>query len=220
MTSNGAAGRSPSSRSCSLWCRLWRSRSRVASSTGTTPALVLAVSTLVACLSVGMIGLIETPLQAVVLYGVVFGAATACTSVPAIGVMISRSFPDRMGLANGVAVSGSGIGQLLIVLALTARIEDWGWRGSFVALGIAGAILVLPMTYFAVAPRDHGAAQRSTVTGQLTATDALPLRSIVALATVLAAGCDLRNLRVPGSLRGPACRRVRARPRRRFAARA
>ena len=141
--------------------------------------LVLAVSTLVACLSVGMMGLIETPLQAVVLYGVVFGAATACTSVPAIGVMISRSFPDRMGLANGVAVSGSGIGQLLIVLALTARIEDWGWRGSFVALGIAGAILVLPMTFFAVAPRDHGAAQRSTVTGQLTATDALPLRSIV-----------------------------------------
>ena len=35
------------------------------------------------------------------------------------------------------------------------------------------------MTFFAVAPRDHGAAQRSTVTGQLTATDALPLRSIV-----------------------------------------
>ena len=121
---------------------------------------VLATSVLVACISIGLMGVIETPFQAILLYGVLFGLASASTSVPTIAVMISRWFPNRMGIANSIAVSGSGIGQLVIILALTSQLETLGWRGSFIALGIAGFVLILPMAFFAVSPSDGQAAAR------------------------------------------------------------
>ena len=59
---------------------------------------VLATSVLVACIAIALMGAIETPFHAIALYGVLFGLATSCTSVPAIAVMISRWFPT--GLAS------------------------------------------------------------------------------------------------------------------------
>ena len=113
---------------------------------------VLASSVLLACVSIALMGAVETPLQAVILYGILFALASASTSVPAIGAMISQWFPDRIGAANGIAISGSGIGQLVIIMVLTTQLEELGWRGSFLVLGAAGLVLILPMAFFAVSP--------------------------------------------------------------------
>jgi MFS family permease len=113
---------------------------------------VLAISLVLACLGIGLMGVIDAPWQAIVLYGILYGAASACTSTPTVAVMVSRWFPHRLGIANSVALSGMGIGQLVIILALTSQLDTVGWRGSFIALGIAGAVLILPMTFFAISP--------------------------------------------------------------------
>ena len=113
---------------------------------------VLVSSVLLACVSIALMGAVETPLQAVILYGILFALASASTSVPAIGAMISQWFPDRIGAANGIAISGSGIGQLVIIMVLTTQLEELGWRGSFLVLGAAGLVLILPMAFFAVSP--------------------------------------------------------------------
>ena len=118
---------------------------------------VLATSVLLACLGIALMGEIDAPWQAIVLYGFLYGVASACTSTPTIAVMVSRWFPHRLGIANSVAVSGMGIGQLVIILALTSQLDTLGWRGSFIALGIAGAVLILPMTFFAISPPKNGA---------------------------------------------------------------
>jgi len=119
---------------------------------------VLATAMLAAGASIALMRFIETPLEMLVLYGVVFALASAGTSITPIGVLLSRWFPHRLGLANGVAISGMGLGQLLIILVLTGQLEAIGWRGSFLWLGLAGMILAVPLAVFAIAPatRAHG----------------------------------------------------------------
>jgi len=119
---------------------------------------VLAAAMLAAGASIAMMRFIETPLEMLILYGVVFALASAGTSITPIGVLLSRWFPHRLGLANGVAISGMGLGQLLIILVLTGQLEAIGWRGSFLWLGVAGMILAVPLAVFAMAPatRAHG----------------------------------------------------------------
>ena len=106
---------------------------------------VLLTSLLLSSVSIALMSVIRTPLQAIVLYGVLFGLATAGTSVAPIGVMVSRWFPERLGTANSIAISGMGIGQLVIILLLTSQIEVLGWRGSFLALAVLGLVLIVPL---------------------------------------------------------------------------
>jgi len=90
------------------------------------PKVILALALLVSSTSIALMGLIQTPFQAILLYGVIFALSNAGTSVAPIGVLISRWFPDRLGLANSIAISGMGVGQLVIILLLTAQLDVIG----------------------------------------------------------------------------------------------
>lgn len=111
---------------------------------------VLLASVLLSSASVALMSAIQTPVQAVVLYGVLFALATAGTSIAPIGVMISRWFPKRLGLANSIAISGMGAGQLVIILLLTAQLESIGWRGAFLVLAGLGLLLVVPLMLLSI----------------------------------------------------------------------
>ena len=111
---------------------------------------VLLASVLLSSASVALMSVIQTPVQAVVLYGVLFALATAGTSIAPIGVMISRWFPEHLGLANSIAISGMGAGQLVIILVLTAQLESIGWRGAFLVLAALGLLLIVPLTFLSI----------------------------------------------------------------------
>ena len=87
--------------------------------------------------------------EALFFYGVVFALGSAGTSTTPIGVLLSRWYPQRMGMANSIAISGMGLGQLLVISLLAAQLAALGWRGSFLALGIAMLICVLPFLLLA-----------------------------------------------------------------------
>jgi MFS family permease len=111
---------------------------------------VLLASVLLSSASVALMSAIQTPVQAVVLYGVLFALATAGTSIAPIGVMISRWFPKHLGLANSIAISGMGAGQLVIILLLTAQLETIGWRGAFLVLAALGLLLIVPLALLSI----------------------------------------------------------------------
>ena len=111
---------------------------------------VLLASVLLSSASVALMSAIQTPVQAVVLYGVLFALATAGTSIAPIGVMISRWFPEHLGLANSIAISGMGAGQLVIILLLTAQLESIGWRGAFLVLAGLGLLLIVPLALLSI----------------------------------------------------------------------
>ena len=106
---------------------------------------VLGTAVLVSALGLAAMSFMERPWEALLLYGVVFALGSAGTSVTPIGVLLSRWYPHRMGMANSIAISGMGVGQLLIIAVLAAQLTAFGWRGSFLALGVATLVCVLPL---------------------------------------------------------------------------
>jgi len=89
-------------------------------------------------------------------YGLGVGLGVGCAYVPAIGA-VQRWFVRRRGFASGLAVSGIGVGTLLMPPLASQLIELLGWRDAYLVLGGlattmgAGASLLIEND-----PRDRG----------------------------------------------------------------
>jgi MFS family permease len=73
-------------------------------------------------------------------YGLGVGLGVGCAYVPAIGA-VQRWFVRRRGLASGLAVSGIGVGTLVMPPLATLLIASLGWRGAYLVLGIFAAVI-------------------------------------------------------------------------------
>jgi MFS family permease len=69
-----------------------------------------------------------------VAYGLGVGLGVGCSYVPAIGA-VQRWFVRRRGLASGLAVSGIGVGTLVLPPLASFLIDTIGWREAYLALG-------------------------------------------------------------------------------------
>lgn len=118
--------------------------------------LVLCSGLAVAAVGIGSMTVVREPWQAILLYGVVFGVGNGVASTIPVGVMVTRTFPGRTGLANSVALSGMGVGQLIIVAVLAAVLMQAGWRSIFFWIGVAH-LVVIPLVLLA-APRHSAGA--------------------------------------------------------------
>jgi predicted MFS family arabinose efflux permease len=63
--------------------------------------------------------------------------------------MVTRAFPGRAGLANGIVTSGLCVGQLVMIAVLAGVLVTIGWRSVFVWLGVA-YLAVLPLAFAAI----------------------------------------------------------------------
>jgi len=89
-------------------------------------------------------------------YGLGVGLGVGCSYVPAIG-SVQRWFVRRRGLASGLAVSGIGVGTLVMPALASLFIADLGWRNAYFVLGglavvIGGGMALLIEND----PRDRG----------------------------------------------------------------
>jgi OFA family oxalate/formate antiporter-like MFS transporter len=71
-------------------------------------------------------------------YGLGVGLGVGCAYVPAIGA-VQRWFVRHRGFASGLAVSGIGVGTLVMPPLASLLIESLGWRGAYLALGALAA---------------------------------------------------------------------------------
>ncbi|SDS14349.1 MFS transporter [Bradyrhizobium canariense] len=73
-------------------------------------------------------------------YGLGVGLGIGCAYVPAIGA-VQRWFVRRRGFASGLAVSGIGVGTLVMPPLASLLIETLGWRGAYLALGALAIVI-------------------------------------------------------------------------------
>jgi MFS transporter, OFA family, oxalate/formate antiporter len=114
-------------------------------------------------LGMGLVGLglvlasqAQTIVQVYAAYSVGIGAGVGSAYVPTLGA-VQRWFVKRRGFASGLAVSGIGVGTLVMPPLATWLIASLGWRDAYLVLGIAAAVAGIGSSLLiADDPRSHG----------------------------------------------------------------
>lgn len=114
-----------------------------------TGMLLLALGLLLAAAAQNMT-------QIYLAYGLGVGLGVGCSYVPVVGA-VQRWFQRRRGLASGLAVSGIGVGTLLMPPLAATLIGLWGWRSAYLALAVGIAVLgVAASRWVENSPLDRG----------------------------------------------------------------
>lgn len=89
-------------------------------------------------------------------YGLGVGLGVGCAYVPVLGA-VQRWFARRRGLASGLAVSGIGVGTLVMPPLASLFIAALGWREAYLAIGGVAAVVGGGMALMIENdPRDRG----------------------------------------------------------------
>lgn len=73
-------------------------------------------------------------------YGLGVGLGIGCSYTPAVGA-VQRWFVRRRGFASGLAVSGIGMGTLIMPPVVSWLITTFGWRETYLVLGILAVVV-------------------------------------------------------------------------------
>lgn len=115
----------------------------------TGPRLVLGGGLLVSGLGIGLMSMMAAPWHALALYGVLYALGNGLASMIPVGVMVTRVYPERAGIANAVVMSGMSAGQLVMIATLAAVMLTVSWRSVYLLLGLAHLVLV-PLLIWAI----------------------------------------------------------------------
>jgi MFS family permease len=142
---------------------------RLADRWGPRRVIVLAL----ALLGVGSIAsaFIQTLWQLYVTVGVLMSVGAGGAAMSTGSAVVARWFETRRGAAMGFAAGGMSAGQLVMIPLATALTLAWGWRESFLWLGVGLLALVLPVGAWLVrnTPEERGLRPYGAVGAALTA---------------------------------------------------
>jgi len=85
-------------------------------------------------------GQAQSVIQVYIAYSIGIGLGVGSAYVPALGA-VQRWFVRRRGFASGLAVSGIGVGTLVLPPFATWLISYVGWRNAYTTLGIIAIVL-------------------------------------------------------------------------------
>lgn len=75
-------------------------------------------------------------------YGLILGVGVSCAFVPSVAT-VGQWFEKRRGLATGIAVSGTGIGSLVLAPLSSELIDSSGWRSAMRVLALISVVTVI-----------------------------------------------------------------------------
>ena len=126
---------------------------------------VLCGGLIASAVGIGAMSVVAEPWQALLFYGFLFAIGNGLASIAPVGVMVSRWFSSRAGLANAITTSGIGFGQLVIIGGLAILLADIGWRSAFFWLGAINLALI-PLVFGFMVWGKVTAPKKSPATGQ------------------------------------------------------
>jgi len=103
------------------------------------PGILLLGGGLILCSSV------QDLFQFYLYYGLLVAAGVTSVGIVSYTAVLAHWFERRRGTANGIAVSGMGLGTFVFVLLSQGIIARWGWRPAFLVLGGLVLALLLPL---------------------------------------------------------------------------
>jgi MFS family permease len=111
------------------------------------PRIVLSLSSILIAAGYCLMPLIHSPWQIFLFYGIVLGIGMGAMFVPLVS-MTARWFNTRRNLMTGLVSSGAGAGMLIVPSSSAFLIERYGWRTSYLIIGIAVPLIVFVAAQF------------------------------------------------------------------------
>ena len=81
------------------------------------------------------------------IWGIFMGIGASCCLIPIMSI-IPRWFIKRRGIAVGITMAGFGLGGIVSPLLAQWLISAYGWRLSFIILGLIALIIIIPLAQF------------------------------------------------------------------------
>jgi oxalate/formate antiporter len=146
------------------------------------PRLLISVGALMAGGGWVLSSYVDNVWALYVTYGVICGFGTGIIYVGIIGLMV-RWFPDRRGLATGLAAAGYGFGAIFTSFPIDSMIKSDGYARTLIVWGIIqGAVGIIAAQWLRSPPEgwqpaSHAAAATTTMQSKRSYTPAQMLQS-------------------------------------------
>jgi MFS family permease len=111
------------------------------------PRVVISICGLLFSLGHLLVSQIGSLWQLYLLYGVFIALGTSGSFVP-LASTVARWFVKRRGLMTGMALAGIGAGTMIAPPVIDRLIVSYGWRNSYLIIGIATMILLTSAAQF------------------------------------------------------------------------
>ncbi len=111
------------------------------------PRWVITIGGLLLGVGCLLMSRIETLWQLYLYYGAIIGVGMSTAFVPPVST-VARWFIKRRGMMTGLAVSGLGVGTLVMSPLANWLISTYGWRTSYILTGVVVLVLVVSIAQF------------------------------------------------------------------------
>ena len=111
------------------------------------PRIVLTVCGVLFGVGCLMMSTINSLWQLYLLFGVITGIGVSAADITTLST-VARWFVKKRGMMSGILKVGTGIGNMAIPLLVTSLIIGYGWRQSFVILGVIALVGVILAAQF------------------------------------------------------------------------
>jgi OFA family oxalate/formate antiporter-like MFS transporter len=119
------------------------------------PKWVIAVSTVFISAGFVLTSFIHSIGQFFFSYGLLAALGIAGTAVPLMATLTSKWFESRRGLAISLALSGNSIGQFALVPLFSLLAFSFGWRASYLYIGIVMLVVNVVLALFVIKGDPH-----------------------------------------------------------------
>ena len=107
----------------------------------------LLIGLIAVCLSCVVVSISESRWLLLVGFGVIGGVGFGIISTHVIAAAAARVYPKKVGLASGIATSGSTCGQFLIVPLVAVLLASYDWQWGFIGIAV-GTVVLIPFIWF------------------------------------------------------------------------
>ena len=119
------------------------------------PKWIIIISTLFISAGFVLTSFIHSLGQFFFSYGILAALGLAGTGVPLVSTLVSKWFDKGRGLAISLSLAGSSVGAFVLVRLLGLFAVSYGWRTSYLYLGIAMLVVNILLAVFVIKGDPH-----------------------------------------------------------------